>query len=157
MPLVSPSKKCEHAKMLLVDSHAQVSYCTACLPKGNVKQALYPNYTPELISFFEVYHIPYQKLPPHYANCPITAEGIAPKITSLSQWEVYLLPDEHTQLPLYCMAAPDAEMLYWYVNGRFLRAALPYEQIFFDPPLGKVSISCVDARGRKSTVYINVN
>ena len=158
IPGISPTIKCGHLKMVPVSMDEQFAYCTTCLPDHNYQQKYYPNYTPELLAFYNNEHIPYQKIPGHNPTCSRIFQDFAPVITSPTAEMEYLLERaENQQLLLHCNAHNEVKQVYWYINDKFLQATAANTKLFFTPTIaGKYKISCTDDQGRNSNCFIQV-
>ncbi len=154
---VSPYRKCQHKHWLFTDMYGKISYCTYCLPENAYQKQAYPNFAPELIAYYELQKIPYQKLPPHNPACERVFHEGAPLITSPNEGsEYYIRKEEPQQIQLACQTASDVQEVFWYVNDKLTRKAPPHEPVFISPPLGRVKISCSDDKGRNSNIWILV-
>jgi len=157
LPGISPSVRCNHLQKQYVNEPQTMSYCRSCLPEKGFKEMLFPFYPPELISWYTEMQIPYKEVPPHNPNCPTITNGSAPRITSLTDGAEYLLIyGRKQQLMLSCSAENGVGKVYWYLNDKFYRAAIPSEKVFFTPEAGNYKISCSDDRGRNSDVMVKV-
>lgn len=157
---VSHTHKCEHIKKFFVNYAETISYCTQCLPiDGNYKEKNYVNYAPELISFYELKHVLYERIPTHNQACTrvFGASNNAPVITNPNDGsEYYVNTQDPQQLQLACQAANDAKEVYWYLNDKLLKKAKANQPVFFIPTTGKLRISCTDDKGRSSTISITI-
>lgn len=157
---VSHTHKCAHIKKFFVNYAETISYCTQCLPiDGNYKEKNYVNYAPELISFYELKHVLYERIPTHNPACTrvFGASNNAPVITNPNDGsEYYVNTQDPQQLQLACQAANDAKEVYWYLNDKLLKKAKANQPVFFIPTTGKLRISCTDDKGRSSTISITV-
>ncbi len=154
---VSAYRKCQHMRWVFTDMPGKISYCTYCLPEDGYEKRAYPNLAPELISYYELQKLPYQKLPPHNPACSRVFHEGAPLIVSPNEGsEYYIRKDEPQQIQLTCQTASDVQEVFWYVNDKLSKKALPHEGIFISPPLGRVKISCSDDKGRNSNIWITV-
>lgn len=154
---VSAYRRCQHMRWVFTDYAGKISYCTYCLPEKGFEKRTYPNLAPELIAFYEMQKLPYQKIPPHNPACERVFHDGAPLIVSPNAGsEYYIRNDEPQQIQLACQAANDVQEVYWYVNDKLYRKAPPHEGLFINPPLGRVKISCSDDKGRNADVWIVV-
>lgn len=154
---VSAYRKCQHMRWVFTDVPGKISYCTYCLPEDGYEKRAYPNLAPELVSYYELQKLPYQKLPPHNPACSRVFHEGAPLIVSPNEGsEYYIRKDEPQQIQLACQTASDVQEVFWYVNDKLFKKALPHEGIFISPPLGRVKISCSDDKGRNSNIWITV-
>ena len=154
---ISPYRRCAHRKWAFTDAAAKVTYCPACLPAGGYARHSFPNLAPELIAYYELKKLPYEKQPPHNPACErVFGEG-APLIVSPNQGsEYYIRRDEPQQLLLSCQAANNVEEVYWYINDKLYQKGTPTEAVFVSPPPGRVKISCSDDKGRNTDIWIAV-
>lgn len=157
---ISHTRKCTHVKKFFVNYSESMSYCTQCLPiDGNYKEKLYPNFAPELISFYELKHILYEKIPAHNPSCTrvFKTSNNAPFITNPNDGSEYFInKDEPQQMQLACQAANDVKEVYWYINDRLLQKTPSNKPFFFTPGVGKLKISCTDDKGRSSNIWVVV-
>ncbi|MFT2008141.1 penicillin-binding protein 1C [Pontibacter sp. 13R65] len=158
IPGVSPVAKCTHLKQVKVSADGSMAYCTSCLPDAGYTEKWFPNYTPEILTFYNSEHIPYQQLPPHNPACPRIFQESAPLITSPTADMEYILErEEHQQLMLHANTHNEVKQVYWYLNDKFLRAGAANEKVFFEPPhAGHYKISCTDDQGRNTDIQILV-
>lgn len=155
IPTISSTKTCKHLTEVFLSPDSSVSYCMSCRPATGYIKALYPDYAPEVIAYYEENLINYKKIPPHNDNCERVFTGSAPVIISPQQNAEYFIDETDTmQIALSCNAAIDVEQVYWFINKRFYRSALPSEKIFFSPAEGKTEISCSDDKGRNTDIVI---
>ncbi|MBB5286815.1 penicillin-binding protein 1C [Rhabdobacter roseus] len=154
---VSPYRRCQHRRWVFTDEKARVSYCTQCLPERGYLKRSYPNLAPELIAYYELKKLPYEKIPPHNPACERVFREGAPLIVSPNDGSEYYLPaGEPAQLQLSCQAANDVREVFWYLNDRLYQRAAPTEAVFVSPPPGRVKISCSDDKGRNADIWIQV-
>ncbi|WP_221394866.1 penicillin-binding protein 1C [Dyadobacter sp. NIV53] len=154
---VSAYRKCQHKRYVFTDLSAKISYCTYCLPDKGYEKRTYPNLAPELIAYYELQKIPYQKLPPHNPKCERVFHDGAPLIVSPNEGsEYYIRKDEPQQIQLACQSANDVQEIFWYVNDKLTKKCGPNDAVFINPPLGRVKISCSDDKGRNTDMWIVV-
>jgi len=156
LPGVSSTQQCEHMKEIYVSPDEKISYCVSCLPDVGYKKKLYPNYEPDLVSFYESEGIKYTHIPPHNPRCDRIFTDKPPVITSLVDNKEYLVEKADPQLQLSCNADNDVKMVYWYINNRFYKSSRANEKIFFTPMTGKIKISCSDDKGQNKDINIKV-
>jgi penicillin-binding protein 1C len=157
IPGVSNTDACDHMQMVYVDPKEKLSYCRSCLPKAGYVEKLYPNYPPEMINYFALYNIPYQKVPEHNPECPRVYKDKSIAIESpVNGMEYILMKKESHSIMLKCEAGNDVTAIYWYVNDKFFGKAKPEQTLFFTPEDGKVKVSCTDDKGRTANVKISV-
>ncbi|RDC61809.1 penicillin-binding transpeptidase domain-containing protein [Adhaeribacter pallidiroseus] len=158
LPGISPVAKCTHLKPVMVSENQQFAYCTTCLPESGYLQKWYPNYTPEILAFYEAEHIPYEKIPAHNPQCSRIFSEFAPVITAPTSNMEYLLERaEKQKLMLHCNTHNEVKQVYWYINDQLLQAVPVNQNLFFTPEkAGKYKISCLDDQGRNTDSYITV-
>lgn len=157
IPGISPSDICDHMKVVFINPDSSMSYCTSCKPDAGYIKAYYPNYAPEIITYFDVNNIKYLKIPPHNPYCERLITGTAPFITSpIHENEYFVDVNDSMQIMLSCDAANDVEKVYWYINKKFYKSAQANDKIFFQPPEGRIQISCSDDKGRNNDIIIIV-
>lgn len=158
IPGVSSTEICNHEQLVYVDQKERYSYCKTCLPAKGYKEKLYPNYPPDMIAYFELYHIPYQKVPEHNPSCTrvVSDNNMLAIQNPVNGTDYLLMKNESHQLQLKCSASNDVTQVYWYVNDKYIAKSKPDEAIFFSPQDGKLKISCTDDKGRTASVHISV-
>ncbi len=156
---ISHTRKCTHIKKFYVNYSESMSYCTQCLPIDGYKEKLYSNFAPELLSFYELKHILYEKIPPHNPTCTrvFATKGNAPIITNPNDGSEYFISKEEAQqIQLACQTTNDVKEVYWYINDRLLQKIPANKPLFFTPTKGKLKISCTDDKGRSSSIWVVV-
>ena len=157
IPGKSPNKKCTHLKKVWVSQDSSISYCSACLPNDGYIEKLYPNYPPELLSYWTQTNLPYTKIPPHNPACLKVFENQAPKITKPVNGLTYFLNKKDTQeLMLVAQAANDVQNISWYINNEFIKTVNKNEAVFIQPTIGKLKISCTDDKGRNTDSWVTI-
>lgn len=157
IPSVSSNEICNHLKMTYISPDSSISYCKSCRPESGYIEAWYPNYLPEMITFYETNQVNYVKIPKHNPECERVFAENNPEITSpVHNVAYYVDKTDSTEIMLSCNAANDVDKVFWYINDRFLKSCEPTQKVFFKPDEGKLKISCTDDKGRNSNAYINV-
>ncbi|MEN8121019.1 MAG: penicillin-binding protein 1C [Bacteroidota bacterium] len=157
IPNISSNRKCDHLRKVSVSADTSISYCTSCLPESGYINAYYPNYPPEMISYFETNQLKYRKVPPHNPQCERIFAEDKPEITSpINNVEYFIDRADTTQILLSCNAANNVDKVYWYINDKFYKKSIPAQKVFFKPDEGMVKISCTDDKGRNANVHIKV-
>ena len=158
IPSVSSVTRCNHLKKVVISPDEKHAYCTTCQPQTGTIHKWYPNYKPEILTFFASENIPYKRIPAHNPNCSRIFQDFAPIITSPTAEMEYILEQEERQkLMLHCNTHNEVKQVYWYINDRFVKAAAANEKVFFEPTrAGKYKISCTDDQGRNTNSYISV-
>ncbi len=157
IPNISSNKKCEHLRNVHISADTSISYCTSCLPESGYIKSFYPNYQPEIISYFETNQLKYRKTPPHNPICERIFADDKPEITSpVNNVEYFIDKADTTQILLTCNSANNVDKVYWYINDKFYKTAKPANKVFFKPVEGMIKISCTDDKGRNANLHIKV-
>ncbi|MBI5324092.1 MAG: penicillin-binding protein 1C [Ignavibacteriae bacterium] len=154
---VSPNNVCALYKEFFVSEDEAIQYCTECLPDNGWKKVLYPVYDPEIVLWNFINNIEFKKIPPHNPNCQAKFSAEGPKIISPSDnFEYYIENKSAEQLLLQAAAGEGVQTLYWYINDKFYIKTKPEEKQFFTAEKGRIKITCLDDKGRNSSVFVNV-
>lgn len=157
IPLVSPAKKCDNMKEVMISADEKISYCTDCVPANGYKKKWYKFITPDMQAWMEENKVAYAKIPPHNPSCEKIFKEGAPLISSPSNGTEYLISKKHPEpLQLVCRVGNDVGRVYWYINDKFYKSAEAGTKQFFIPDEGPVKISCVDDKGRNRNIFIRV-
>ncbi len=157
LPMVSSNLRCTHLTTMYTHPEEHFSYCMSCLPEVGYKKKLYPLYEPEIVAFYEQENIHYEKIPPHNPDCGRVFTGRAPRIISPINGLEYLLdPTDNNQLMLSCNVSNDVKEVYWYINDSFYQQNEAGSNAFFVPKAGKNKVTCIDDKGRRKDVWVEV-
>lgn len=154
---VSPLKNCDLYKPFYVNESKTMEYCPACKPSEGYITHIYPVYPPEVALWMTQNHIGFDKVPPHNPACTIQSNGSGPKILSPATRNQYYIESNSGQQVLL-QAATDAQThrIHWYINGQYYKTVAPEEKVFYPPTPGRMQVTCVDERGRKSEVIVTI-
>lgn len=154
---VSTNKQCELFKETYVDDEETVEYCPECLPKENYKKVYYPFYDPELTLWQIRNNIEVKRPPNHNPNCSAKFSSGGPKIISPSvEFEYFVERENKEEILLQAASHPNVKIHYWFVNDKFYKKCMPSEKVFLKPKEGNLKITCMDDRGRESSINISV-
>lgn len=157
IPNVSPAQQCDHLNYRFVSPDERFSYCEKCLPLSGYKKKAYPNLSAELVSFYKKEHLPFTEIPVHNPACEYAIQGKAPEIISPIHQKQYLIEKlSPSEILLKSRCASDIKKVYWYINNKYYKEATNGEAVFFNPPEGKVKISCSDDKGNNKSIEIEV-
>lgn len=160
IPLVSPSQTCQHMKEYYISPEEQFMYLPDCLPQSGYKKKMYPNLPANLLTYYETEKMPYDKVPSLHPDCEQYIEnGVAnaPQIISPVDKKAYIVPEKNIpDLLLKAYIHNDSKKIYWYLDDKLYKEVYPQENTFFKPSLGKTKITCVDEKGRSSSIEITV-
>ena len=99
----------------------------------------------------------FNRAPPHNPKCDAYFSGKGPGIISPSPDFEYLIERGNEQeILLQAASGPDVTEHFWYVNGKFLQKGAPTDKVFFLPKPGKLSVTCMDDKGRRDVVEVKV-
>ncbi|MEO9966241.1 MAG: penicillin-binding protein 1C [Reichenbachiella sp.] len=157
IPGLSEYRKCQHMKPIYISSDSTKSYCQTCLPENGYLKALYPNYSAEILDYYESEKINYVKIPKHDEKCErIFADGAPNIISPVDRLEYLVDKSDSLQIMLRCQAANNVDRVFWYINDQFYSSASANESIYFTPDEGNIKISCADDKGRNTNIKIDV-
>lgn len=153
----SPQKQCDLYKELFVNEDETIEYCPDCLPI-EYKKAAYPFYDPELTLWQNRNNIKVKRPPKHNPGCSarLTSEG--PVIISpSSEFEYFVEKGNEEEILLQAASDPNVRAHYWFVNDKFYKKSSPEEKVFLQTTEGKIRITCMDDRGRETTVNVKLS
>lgn len=154
---VSPMKVCDLYKDIYVNKAGTIQYCTACLPDSGYIKKAYPIYDPELTLWYEKNSILYTKPPEHNPNCDARFTGDGPKILSpLSTYEYLLEKGAETEIMLLAASDSRVKEHIWYINNEYIGTVSPNERLFHKPTTDTLNITCLDDKGRSSSMSVVV-
>jgi penicillin-binding protein 1C len=113
-------------------------------------------YPKELLAFWNREGIVVQATPPHNPGCTFVSTGEGPDIMSPSDRMLYYLVSSRQRLPLQAGSGVDVREHRWYLDERYLGRGRPGEKLFVALPEGHHRVSCMDDRGRISSVRVEV-
>ncbi len=155
---VSHNRICELYKDILTDSLGNIQYCKDCIPNDKYKVVMFPFYNPELLMWFNSKGIKNDLPPPHNPNCPQKLSGLGPQIVSPSvSWEYYIDNNAKQEIMLQAVSEAGVFRHYWYIDEKYFAIGIPGEKIFFKPEKKEHKITCLDDRGRLSSIIIKIS
>jgi penicillin-binding protein 1C len=149
-------RSCEFDKEALVSLDGTTQYCPSCLGTNSYRTETFPDYPPELLSFWNSTGTTYATIPQHNPNCTQAFGGEGPKILSPSNAMTYFLVSSKQKITLQATSGIEVKEHVWYVDDQFLKREKANEKIFVPFSAGEHTISCVDEKGRMSSVKISV-
>jgi len=156
LPLVTKQTTCSHLIDVAVNKDASVSYCKHCVPNEHLTKN-YNNYSPAQIAYYESNNTPCQKIPPHNSNCERYYANESLKIISpKANVDYYFLKDDNDEILLQSLMAAGVKQVHWYINDSYFTSSNRSDATFFKPATGKNKITCVDDKGRSSSLFIDV-
>jgi penicillin-binding protein 1C len=152
----SSTRTCEIDKELLVSSDEKTSYCPSCLGVNAYHVVNFVEYPPELLSFWSESGVAYRRSPPHNPACFRLFGGEGPKIAGLANEMTYYIQSIKQKLALQATSALDVKEHIWYVNEQFFARSRVGEKLFVSLKDGEHTLTCLDDKGRMSSVHIKV-
>lgn len=158
LPLKSSNATCNHLEKIYLTEDEGMSYCLYCLPEAGYKTKWLKHHPNEILAYFEMKKINYEKIPPHNADCEHhNLQGNEPIILTPKDGTKYYISKENPEeLVLKSQASANAEKIFWYVNDVFLECTDKNKATIYLPPPGNIKISCSDNLGRNRDVFIEV-
>jgi penicillin-binding protein 1C len=147
---------CDVDNEYLVSADGRRTYCASCLGNNNYRVVTIRDYPKELLNFWRKTGKPLKLAPPHNPACPRMFAGDGPKIISPSDEMTYLMISERDKIALQASSGVDVREQYWYIDNRFLGRVKAGEKIFKTFNNGRYTVSCLDDKGRLSSVTISV-
>jgi len=153
----SPLQACDLYQNVYVNADSSLQYCPVCLPESDYQQAAFPIYDPELSLWFEMNEIGVLVPPPHDPACEAKLSGDGPQILSPSpDFEYFIERNSDQELLLQAASAANVSTHYWYINDRYYAQTEAGEKLFYHPRPGKLSIICMDEKGRRTQTEVQV-
>ena len=149
-------KVCEIDRGIMVSTDRSVSYCPSCLGNNRYKLVRCEDFPAELLTFWDNIGKSHESLPPHNPLCTRIFSGDGPRIVSPSDNMTYYVVSDKQRLTLQASSALDVHQHTWYLDDRFLCRTKPAERYFVNLKDGEHTISCVDDRGRMSSIKFQV-
>jgi penicillin-binding protein 1C len=153
---VSSTAPCTICAEFLVSQDGAMTYCATCLGDHRYKPVVYAQYPPELVHFWKTRGVNKTLAPPHNPECTRVFSGDGPTILSPSEGMTYFLTSPGQQIVLQAGSSVDVQDHRWYVDDKYLGKKRPGEKVFVALTRGAHTVSCMDDRGRLSSVTMTV-
>ncbi len=147
---------CDVDNEYLLSADRKHTYCASCLANNNYRVVAIRDYPKELVNFWRKTGKPLKLAPPHNPACSRMFAGEGPKILSPSDAMTYLMISENDKIALQASSGVDVREQFWYIDNRFLGRVKAGDKIFKTFTNGRYTISCLDDKGRLSSVMISV-
>jgi penicillin-binding protein 1C len=147
---------CDVDNEYLVSADGKRTYCSSCLGNNNYRVVAIRDYPKELLNFWRKTGKPLTLAPPHNPACPRMFAGEGPKIISPSNEMTYLMISGNDKIALQASSGVDVREQYWYIDNRYLGRVKAGNKIFKGFTDGQYLVSCLDDKGRLSSVTISV-
>ena len=151
------NQECDIHKEYFVSRDGKKHFCPSCLGANDFKTAVYLEYPPELLAFWKKSGPSFKRVPPHNPLCDRLFAGEGPKIISPSKDMTYLLTDRHQQICVQASSSVEVNEHRWYLDERFLGCKKVGTRLFLTLPPGTHTITCLDDKGRMSSVRFKVH
>ncbi len=150
------NRRCEIDREVLVSVDGSMQYCPSCLGSHGYRVAAIEEYPPDLLTFWDGIDKPYSKPPPHNPDCNRLYAGEGPSIVSPSPGMTYFIFSPEGRLSFQANSAVEVQEHAWYLDSRYLGRRKSRERFLVPVGGGNHTITCVDDRGRTSSVKIIV-
>ena len=150
-------RTCPIDREMLVSPSGELHYCMSCLGSHRYRTVAVRDYAPELLDFWARSGRAPEKTPPHNPDCPRLFSGLGPKIVSPADDMTYYLTSEKQRLALRASSGLDVSDHYWYIDDTYKGKRDAGETLFLSVPGGEHIVTCMDNKGRLSTVRIRVH
>jgi penicillin-binding protein 1C len=150
------SKFCDVDNEYLISVDRSKQYCASCVGNHNYRTVTYQDYPKELLNYWKKTGKRYTLAPPHNLACQRIFSGEGPKIMSPTNTMTYLLTSDDQQVAFQASSGVDVQEQCWYLNNQFLGRIKAGAKIFKALTTGRYTASCLDDKGRLSSVTIIV-
>jgi penicillin-binding protein 1C len=149
-------RDCEIDKEYCVSLDGKETFCSSCLGTHRYRMESFEDYPPELLTFWQRAGIAYVPVPPHNPECTRLFSGDGPNIISPSDAMTYYLVSRKQRMALQASSAADICEHVWYLDSGYLGRVKAGERLFISLNDGDHTLSCLDDKGRISSVRIRV-
>ncbi|MCK5574027.1 MAG: transglycosylase domain-containing protein, partial [Bacteroidetes bacterium] len=147
---------CTVCKEYLVSPDHAVTYCSACLGSNPHETVVFRDFHPRLLEFWRKAGVACTLPPAHARFCTRVFRGPGPVILSPSEGMTYYRAAEDQKLFLQASSTVDVREYAWYLGDRFIGRRRAGEELLMRMHEGDHTITCVDDRGRVSSVRFTV-
>jgi penicillin-binding protein 1C len=150
------SRFCSVDRELLVSPNGDRHYCTSCLGSHSYRTVVVRDFPPELLDYWNRTGRVVSKPPPHNPDCPRLFDGQGPMILSPGHNMTYYVTSAKQKLALHASSSLDIDEHFWYLDDTFQGKRGAGETLFLSIPDGEHVVTCLDNKGRLSSVTIRV-
>ncbi len=150
------NRYCDVDKEYLVSGDGKKHYCQSCIGSNRYKAVVYRDYPPELLTYWKTSGTPYKLAPPHNPECDRLFIGEGPKIISPSKDMTYYLVENNQRILFQASSGVEVSEHRWYIDERFIGRKRAGDRLFLTLKEGSHTITCLDDKGRISSVKIKV-
>jgi penicillin-binding protein 1C len=147
---------CDICRDVLVSTDGRLSYCPSCVADHPYRTVTVSQYPSELLDFWRKSGTAYAAAPPHNPRCSGLFSGDGPSIVSPSNDMTYYFVATKQKLVLQATSGVDVRKHAWYVNDTYLGKNRAGEKLFVPIAAGEHTVTCIDDRGRATSVHIKV-
>lgn len=148
------ARTCDVDKEFLVSKDGTTSYCPSCLGEHQYVVKIYQDYPPELLNFWAKSGVAFTAAPVHNLACTRLFAGDGPKILSPTDQMMYYVTSPQQQVALQATSGLDVGEHIWYVDDAYLGRNKPGDKLFVSLTGGEHRVSCLDDKGRISSIHI---
>lgn len=149
-------KMCEIEKEYMISLDGKKYYCQSCVKNNPYKTVIISEYPPELLEFWKKNNSKIQQAPPHNPECERLFTGEGPTIITPTEGMTYFLTSSQQTIPLQATSSTDVSEHIWYCDEKFVGRKKTGEKIFLSLLDGTHTISCMDDKGKISSIKIIV-
>jgi penicillin-binding protein 1C len=150
------TQSCSVCREYAVSPDSASAYCSSCLGTNPYELVSYRDFSPELLDFWRSTGVEFLSPPPHAHSCTRVFQGTGPVIQSPSDGMTYYLTGDEQKLFLRASSHLEVREHVWYIGDRYLGRRRAGERFFAKIDEGEHSVSCMDDRGRISSVRFRV-
>ena len=150
------NRVCEVCRDYMVSPDETIAYCPSCLADNPYKLVVREEYPAELLSYWQTTGRSFPRVPLHNPRCTRMYTGDGPAILSPSADMTYFFFSRSQKLTLQASSGLDVRRHVWYLDDRYLGQEKAGEKLFTSLSEGDHTISCLDDRGRMSSVKIKI-
>ena len=143
-------------KEFLVSIDGRKTLCSSCLGENRYSVVSYPDYPPELLNFWTSTGVSFAQAPQHNPACTRLFAGDGPKIVSPTGEMTYFLVSPKQKVAFEASSGLDVNEHIWYLDDAYLCRNKPGEKLFVALRNGEHRVSCLDDKGRMSSVHITI-
>lgn len=150
------SRACDICKDVDVSPDGRMVFCAACIGEHPYRTMTIADYPPELLAFWRRSGVAAAGPPPHNPLCTRLFAGEGPIILSPSDHMKYIFTAEEHELAFRATSGVEVAEHAWYLNDAYLGKNRAGARVFVALRDGDHTVTCVDDRGRASSVHFTV-
>jgi penicillin-binding protein 1C len=150
------SQFCDIDKEYMVSPDLRKHYCVMCVKDHPYKLVTYQEYPPELLNYWKRIGKAFRAPPRHDPACEQLSKDAGPQVLSPVNETIYLLTDASQEITFQASSGVDVKDHIWYLDSRLIGRKKAGEKFFLKLKEGIHSVSCLDDRGRLSSLGFTV-